>query len=292
MLGVSFIVFSILHIAPGDPATILAGDDATAADIATIEARYGLDRPFLVQYGIWLGRVVQGDLGRSIVTRRPVTTEIRARIPHTAELAVAAILFAIVLGAIVGLISATRHNTAVDYLTMVIALIGVSMPVFWLGLILIFFFSVDLGWLPTGGAGSWQALILPAIALGASSTAIVARMMRSSVLETIRQDYIRTARAKGLAERAVLSRHLIKNALIPVVTVIGIEFGYLLGGTVVTETVFARPGLGRLLVDGIQTRDFPVVQGTLMFLATVFVLVNLTVDIFYSFLDPRIRNIG
>ena len=291
-IGISFLVFGILYISPGDPAQILAGDDATETDIAAIRERYGLDEPFLVQYGVWVGNAVQGDLGRSIITRRPVVDEIRSRIAPTAQLAVAAIAFAIVFGTLIGIISATKQNSMADYLTMVVALIGVSMPAFWLGLVLIFFFGVDLGWAPTGGADGWTALILPTVTLGASSTAIVARMTRSSVLETIRQDYTRTARAKGLSEGTILHRHILKNAWIPIVTVVGIEFGHLLGGTVITETVFSRPGLGRLLVDGIRTRDFPVVQGTLMVLAFTFVTVNLLVDILYSYIDPRIRRIG
>lgn len=292
MFAVSVLVFGILKISPGDPARILAGDDAKQADIEAIQRKYGLDQPFYVQYWRWVSNAAQGDLGRSIVTRRPVTTEIRSRIRPTAELAIAAIAVAIVVGTVVGVISATRHNSLIDYITMVLALMGASMPVFWLGLMMIFFFSVDLGWFPTGGAGNWKALVLPAIALGSSSTAIIARMTRSSMLDTIRQDYVRTARAKGLVERVILSRHMLKNALIPIVTVIGLQFGYLLGGTVVTETVFTRPGLGRLLIDGIRTRDFPVVQGTLMILAISFVVVNLIVDLLYLYLDPRIRGVG
>jgi peptide/nickel transport system permease protein len=292
MFAVSVLVFGILKISPGDPARILAGDDAKQEDIEAIQRKYGLDQPFYVQYWRWISNAAQGDLGRSIVTRRPVTTEIRSRIRPTAELALAAIAVAMVVGTIVGVISATRHNSLIDYITMVFALMGASMPVFWLGLMMIFFFSVDLGWFPTGGASGFKALVLPAIALGSSSTAIIARMTRSSMLDTIRQDYVRTARAKGLVERVILSRHMLKNALIPIVTVIGLQFGYLLGGTVVTETVFTRPGLGRLLIDGIRTRDFPVVQGTLMVLAISFVVVNLIVDLLYLYLDPRIRGVG
>lgn len=292
MFTVSVLVFSILKLAPGDPASVLAGTDARQADIEAIKKKYGLDQPFYVQYWRWMSHALRGDLGRSIVTHRPVTAEIRSRMGPTAELAIAAIAIAMLAGTIVGIISATRHNSPVDYATMVFALMGASMPVFWLGLMMIFLFSVDLGWFPTGGTGGVSHLVLPAVALGASSTAIIARMTRSSMLETVRQDYVRTARAKGLVERTVLTRHMLKNALIPIVTVIGLQFGYLLGGTVVTETVFSRPGLGRLLVDGIRTRDFPVVQGTLMVLAISFVLVNLIVDLVYLYLDPRIRGLG
>ncbi len=289
MLVVSVIVFGILHIAPGDPATMLAGEDARPEDVAAIRAKYGLDQPLYVQYGVWLANAVRGDLGRSIVTRRPVMSEIQTRLPSTVELAIAALLLAMVVGMVVGVVSATRQYSLIDHASMLVALLGVSAPVFWLGLMLILFFSVELRWFPTGGGGSLQALVLPAITLGSASMAIIARMTRSSMLEVIRQDYVRTARAKGLVESVVVLRHALKNALIPVVTVIGLQFGYLLGGAVVTETVFSRPGLGRLLVTSILSRDFPVVQGTLMLMAVSFVLVNLIVDVAYGMLDPRIR---
>jgi peptide/nickel transport system permease protein len=289
MLVVSIIVFAMLHIAPGDPASMLAGEDARPEDVAAVRAKFGLDQPLHIQYGVWLGNILQGDLGRSIVTRRPVLMEIQSRLPSTIELAVAALLIAMVVGMVVGVISATRQYSILDHSTMIMALLGISVPIFWLGLMLIFLFSVQLRWFPTGGGGTLQQLVLPAITLGAASTAIVARMTRSSMLEVIRQDYVRTARSKGLVERVVLVRHALKNALIPVVTVIGLQFGYLLGGAVITETVFSRPGLGRLLVASIMSQDFPVVQGTLMLLAGSFVLVNLLVDILYGYLDPRIR---
>jgi len=289
MLVVSIIVFGILNIAPGDPATMLAGEDARPEDVAAIKAKYGLDQPLYVQYGVWLADVLHGDLGKSLVTRRAVLAEVTARMPATAELAIASLLVAVTVGMIVGVISATRQYSLMDHGIMIVALLGVSVPVFWLGLMLILLFSVELHWFPTGGAGTFMQLVLPALTLGASSTAIIARMTRSSMLEVVRQDYIRTARSKGLKERVVTIRHALKNALIPVVTVVGIEFGYLLGGAVITETVFARPGLGRLLVSSITSRDFPVVQGTLMLLAGSFVLVNLLVDIVYGYLDPRIR---
>jgi ABC-type dipeptide/oligopeptide/nickel transport system permease component len=289
MLVVSVIVFGILHIAPGDPATMLAGEDARPEDVAAIRANYGLDQPLYIQYGVWLGNVLRGDLGRSIVTRRPVLSEVLARMPSTVELAFSALLIATLAGMTVGIISATRQYTLLDHATMVLALLGISMPVFWLGLVVIFFFSVELRWFPTGGAGSLQQLVLPAFTLGAASTAIIARMTRSSMLEVVRQDYVRTARAKGLSEQIVILRHALKNALIPVVTVIGLQFGYLLAGAVITETVFSRPGVGRLLVASITSRDFPVVQGTLMLLSISFVLINLLVDVLYGYLDPRIQ---
>ena len=289
MLAVSVIVFGILHIAPGDPATLLAGEDARPEDVALIRAKYGLDQPLYVQYGVWLGNALQGDLGRSIVTRRPVMDEITTRVFPTVELAMSALLLAVAIGLVVGIVSATRPYSWLDHATMIMALLGVSMPVFWLGLVFIIIFSVELHLLPTGGAGTFQQLILPAVALGAHSLAIIARQTRSSMLDVMRQDYIRTGRAKGLTEHAVVTRHALKNALIPVVTVIGLQFGYLLAGSVLTETVFSRPGLGRLLVSSINARDFPTVQGTLVLLSVSFVLVNLLVDILYGYVDPRIR---
>jgi peptide/nickel transport system permease protein len=289
MFVVSLIVFSLLKIAPGDAAFVLAGEDASQEDIQAIRVKLGLDQPVYVQYGLWLKQVLQGDLGRSIITRRPVMEEILSRVRPTAELGTAAMILATLVGMVIGVISATHQYSAVDHLTMVIALLGVSLPIFWVGLMLIFFFSVELRWFPSGGAGTWNALVLPAVALGAASMAIIARMTRSSMLEVIRQDYVRTARAKGLGENIVLLRHALKNALIPVVTVISMQYGYLLGGAVVTETVFSRPGLGRMLVDAIKSRDFPVVQGTIIILAGSFVVVNLLVDLSYAYLNPRIH---
>lgn len=289
MLAVSIIVFGMLHVAPGDPALTMAGEDAAQEDVEAIRAKLGLDKPLYVQYGIWLSQVLHGDLGRSIVTRRPVTTEIRIRVRPTAELATAAMVLATLFGMVIGVVSATRRYSLLDHTSMVVALLGVSTPIFWLGLMLIFLFSVRLRWFPTGGADSFRSLVLPAFTLSAASAAIIARMTRSSMLEVIGQDYVRTARAKGLIERTVLLRHALKNALIPVVTVIGLRFGYLLGGAVVTETVFTRPGLGRLLIDSIKFRDFPMVQGVIMVLAGSFVIVNLVVDLVYVYLDPRIR---
>jgi peptide/nickel transport system permease protein len=289
MFAISLVVFALLHIAPGDPAFVLAGEDATQADIQAIRVNLGLDKPLYVQYGLWAGQVVRGDLGRSIITRRPVMVEILTRVRPTTELATSAMVFATIIGVVVGVLSATFQYSLIDHFTMIIALTGVSLPIFWVGLMLIFFFSVQLRWFPTGGAGSWWALVLPTLALGAASVAIIARMTRSSLLEVIRQDYTRTARAKGLMERTVLVKHALKNALIPVVTVISLQYGYLLGGAVVTETVFSRPGLGRMLVDAIKSRDFPVVQGTLMILGASFVVVNAAVDLLYVYLDPRIR---
>ncbi|MCC7370562.1 MAG: ABC transporter permease [Chloroflexi bacterium] len=289
VLGVSLIVFTIMKMVPGDVAQVIAGMDGTAEDVALIRRELGLDRPVYEQYLTFLWRSLQGDFGRSAVTKRPVTEEIASRIGPTLELAVAAFAVAIVLGLIAGIVSATHRYTVWDNLATLISLIGVSMPVFWLGLMLMMLFSVTLGWLPSSGAGSFSQLILPALALGSASTAIIARQTRSGLLEVLGQDYVRTARAKGLTEQAVLVKHALKNALIPTITVAGLQVGYLMGGAVLAETVFARPGLGRLLVESIAQRNIPVVQTTIMLLSVTFVLVNLAVDLLYVKLDPRIQ---
>jgi ABC-type dipeptide/oligopeptide/nickel transport system permease component len=289
VLGVSLIVFGIMKMVPGDVAQVIAGTEGTAEDIELIRRSLGLDRPVHEQYLIFLGNSLQGDFGRSAVTKRPVVEEIGSRVWPTAELAISALVIALVVGLAAGIVSATRQYTIWDNLATLISLIGVSMPVFWLGLMLVLLFSVTLGWLPSSGAGTPAQLVLPAIALGSASTAIIARQTRSGMLEVLRQDYVRTARAKGLTERLVLVGHALKNALIPTVTVAGLQVGYLMGGAVLAETVFARPGLGRLLVDSIARRDIVVVQTTIMLLSVTFVLVNLLVDLLYVKLDPRIR---
>jgi peptide/nickel transport system permease protein len=289
LLGVSLIVFGIMKMVPGDVAQVLVGTEGTAEDVENIRHALGLDQPVYVQYGLFLTHLVQGDLGRSAVTRRPVADEIASRIRPTTELGLTAFAIALVVGLATGIVSATRQYTLWDNLATLIALVGVSMPIFWLGLMLTLLFSVTLRWLPSSGAGTPSQLVLPAVALGAASAAIIARQTRSGLLEVLNQDYVRTARAKGLVESAVVLRHALKNALIPTVTVVGLQVGYLLGGAVLTETVFARPGLGRLLVDSIASRDIAVVQATIMLLSVVFVLVNLIVDLLYVQLDPRIR---
>ena len=289
VVGVSLIVFSIMKMVPGDVAQVIAGLDGTAEDVELIRRDLGLDRPPYEQYLTFLWRSLQGDFGRSAVTKRPVVEEIGSRIWPTAELAIAAFAVSIVVGLIAGIVSATKRYTIWDNLATLVALIGVSMPVFWLGLMLMLLFSVTLGWLPSSGAGTPAQLVLPALALGSASTAIIARQTRSGLLEVLGQDYVRTARAKGLTERVVLVRHALKNALIPTITVAGLQVGYLMGGAVLAETVFARPGLGRLLVDSIARRDIPVVQTTIMLLSVTFVLVNLAVDLLYVKLDPRIQ---
>lgn len=288
LLAITIIIFSAIRLVPGCPAMVMAGIGATAEDVERIRIHLGLDRHPVEQYFIFIGNLLQGDMGVSTRTRLPVAEEIMHRLPYTLLLTAAAMLIATVLGMVAGIIAGTKQNSIADYLTTTVALFGLSMPVFWLGLMLMLLFSLYLGWLPTTGAGTWRHLILPAFTLGASSTAIVARMTRSSMLEVMGLDYVRTARAKGLTERLVILRHALKNALIPVVTVIGLQMGMLLGGAVLTETVFAWPGIGRLLVGAILARDYPVVQGAALVIAAMFILVNLVVDIIYTYLDPRI----
>ncbi|MCL0095724.1 ABC transporter permease [Dehalococcoidia bacterium] len=279
----------MVRLVPGCPAVAIAGVHATPEFVEQVRRDLGLDRPLHTQYFIFMGNLLRGDLGVSTRTGRPAATEIWDKFPNTVELAMASMLVASVIGIIAGVISATRQHSIFDSGSMLVALFGVSVPVFWLGLMLMLIFSVMLGWLPAVGRGTIWHLILPAITLGAASAAIFARMTRSSMLEVLHQDFITTVRAKGLRERIVIYKHALKNALIPVVTIIGLRFGTLLGGAVLTETVFAWPGVGRLMVDSIMARDYPVVQGTVLLLAGTFVFVNLFVDILYSFLDPRIR---
>lgn len=289
LIGVSIISFLILHLAPGDPAELLAGEEATEEDIMMVRHELGLDKPLWMQYFMFLKGIAMGDL-KSLKFSMPVMDVIRPRLFNTLELSLASIFIAIVVGIFAGVMSAIHRYTWIDYLSTVGALLGVSMPVFWWGLILILVFSVNLGILPSGGMGGIRHLILPAIVLGTASTAIIARMTRSSMLDVLKQDYINTARAKGLLEKVIIYRHALRNALIPTVTVVGLQFGYMLAGAVLTETVFSWPGVGRLLVEAILFRDFPVVQSALLIVAIMFVLVNLIVDILYAFLDPRIRH--
>lgn len=291
MFGVSLIVFTMMYFTPGDPAKIMLGDAAAPEQIEALREELGLDKPFVVQYGRWLyNLVINQDMGRSYRSNRPVVDEIVQRFPATLQLAAAGVLVSVVIGVPIGIISATKQYSFLDNASMFIALLGISMPNFWLGMLLVLFFSLNLGWLPSSGLDSFSHIILPAITLGTGSAATIARMTRSSMLEVIRQDYIRTARAKGQVESKVVNRHALKNALIPIITVIGLQFGGLLGGAVLTESVFSIPGVGRLMVDAIGTRDFPIVQGGVLFIAIVFSLVNLLVDILYAFVDPRIRS--
>jgi peptide/nickel transport system permease protein len=291
MLGITILVFSMLQLIPGDPvATILGPDSAARAeDIQAIRDRLGLNDPLPVQYGRFLFKAVQGDLGRSIRTNRPVLQMILEQFPATVELMTAAIIMAVSVGMLFGVAAAVKQNSVLDNVSMLFATVGVSIPGFWLGLMLMFIFAVSLRWLPATGTGGLDRLIMPATVLGLSHAAIIARLVRSSMVEVLRQEYVSTARAKGLSERAVLIGHALKNALIPVVTMLGLQVGGLLGGAVITEQVFARQGLGTLAVYGIIQKDFPVAQGTVLFAATVYVLVNLLVDVSYAVIDPRIR---
>jgi peptide/nickel transport system permease protein len=295
LIGISFLVFGSMHIAPGDPASIIGGPTATDSDIAAIRDNLGLNDPFLVQYWDYLKGVFQGDFGYSYQTKQSVSEAIAVRFPNTLNLAIASMIVAIVIGLTAGIISALKQNSWLDVSSTVVALAGISIPNFWLGTILILVFAVNLQVLPVGGLDSpfWtiegmKQLILPAITLGTGSAAMIARMSRSSMLEVIRADYIRTARAKGLKEKTIIWIHALKNSMIPVITVIGLNFGFLLGGTIITEQVFAINGVGRLMIDAIAARDFPMVQGSVLLVATLFVLVNLLVDIIYVFIDPRI----
>jgi peptide/nickel transport system permease protein len=290
VFAVSIAVFLMLHLIPGDPASIYLGDQlATPERLERIRQEMGLDRPIHVQYLDFVGRALQGDLGRSLQNGRPVALELSERLPRTAELAAAAFLVSLLFGLSLGILSALRHNTWVDTVSMFVALVGVSMPIFWLGLLAILVFSIQLSWFPITGQQGLVSLVLPAMVLGIVSSATLARLVRSSMLEVLRNEYVTTARAKGLRERLVVRRHALKNALIPVATVLGLEVGSLLSGAVITETVFARPGIGKLIVDSIQSKDFTVVQGGVLFVAVVYVVVNLAVDVSYAFLDPRIR---
>jgi peptide/nickel transport system permease protein len=298
VLGVVTIaVFALLHVTPGDPAVIIAGDYATAEDIARIRAHLGLDRPFLIQAGIWIANVVRGDLGTSIFSGLPVTTLIKQRTEATVSLTVLAMLLSVGVGVPLGVVAAWKKGSWIDRAVMVMAVSGFSMPVFWLGFVLVYVFAISTQWLPVQGyqpiaAGFWpflRHLMLPAVTLSVVYMALIARMTRASMLGVLGEDYIRTAFAKGLAPRWVLVRHALKNASLPVVTIIGIGFALLIGGAVVTESVFALPGLGRLTVDAIVRRDYPVIQGVILVVSAVYVLINLVVDFLYVLLDPRVR---
>ncbi len=290
ILLTSVVVFLMLYLIPGDPASIYVGESqATPERIAQIRHSLGFDRPLYVQYGDFLWKALHGNLGRSVQTNRPVAQEVLDRLPNTIQLAVAAMILAILSGVSLGLISGLKQNSWLDTLAMLGALTGVSIPVFWLGLLLIMFFAVRLHWFPATSQPGLRGLVLPAISLALLSTATLARLVRSSIIEVLHLEFLQTTRAKGLRERTVVLRHALPNALIPVITVIGLQFGSLLSGAVVTETVFARPGLGKLVVDSIQNKDFPVVQGVILVLAMIYVVVNLLVDLSYAIIDPRIR---
>jgi ABC-type dipeptide/oligopeptide/nickel transport system permease component len=290
LIGISVLSFLLLHLIPGDPVQVFAGDKPlTPERAAELRHQYGLDRPLVVQYLDYATRALHGDLGTALRGQRPVLDSILEVVPSTAQLTLTALALAAVLGISLGILAAVAHGSWLDTAVMAVAMLGISTPVFYSSLLLILLFSFTLAWLPATGQGGVERLIMPALALGLSSSAVLARLVRSSMLEVLRQEYVTTATAKGLAPPLVVIRHALKNALIPAVTMLGLQLGALLGGAVVTETIFSRPGVGRLAVDAILSRDFPLVQGTVLFAASVYVLVNLAVDVSYAVIDPRIR---
>jgi peptide/nickel transport system permease protein len=297
LLLVSVVIFSLIHLTPGDPATVMLGAEASLEDIQRVRQELGLDQPLYLQYLHWLGRVLRGDLGHSIRTHQPVAEAILQRLPVTIEVALAALTVSLAIALPTGMVSALRRDSAVDASSRALALLGVSVPSFFLAILLIYVFSLKLRWLPPIGfvpltadpVGNVKSVLMPALTLGAALAAVVARLTRSSLLEVLDEGYVRTARAKGLREGVMVRRHALKNALIPVVTVVGLQSGTLLGGAIITETVFALPGVGRLIVDSVFQRDFPLVQGVVLFLALIFLGVNLLVDLVYAWLDPRIH---
>lgn len=297
LVVVGLVVFFLVRLVPGDPTSALLGENATAEQIEALRARLGLDRTLLAQFGAWMESVARGDLGMSIYMRIPVVTAVIQRVEPTGMLALAATLVAVLLGVSLGVIAAVKHNTGVDYAVMVIAMLGLSLPTFWLGLLMIMLFAVTLQWLPAAGyvsilqepVASLRYLLMPALALGFSQAAIIARMTRASVLDTLGEDYVRTAHGKGLPASRVVIGHALRNAILPIVTVIGLSIATLAGGVVVTETVFNIPGAGRLVIDSVLRRDYPVIQGSVLMVAFVYAFVNLLVDLSYAFFDPRIR---
>ncbi len=289
MFGVVCLVFLLLHLVPGDPVEMMLGESARPADRMALRTALGLDRPLITQLGGYLGGLLRLDLGASIHTQRPIAAMLAERLPATAELAAASLLFAVVIALPLGVIAAIRKDRFADYGAMSFSLLGVSIPNFWMGPLLILVFSLWLGWTPVSGREGGVSLILPAVTLGTALAAILARMVRSSLLEVLGEEYVRTARAKGLDERAVIWRHALRNAWLPVITLLGLQLGALLGGAVITETVFSWPGIGSLLVESIQRRDYPVVQGCVLLISLTYVLVNTVTDLVYGWVDPRIR---
>ena len=289
-LAVTVLVFALRALVPGDPVEIMFfGESPPPEVVEMIHKSWGLDKPIYEQYYIYMSRIVKGDFGTSFRSRQPVMKDIAARYPNTLRLAFTGLTLAVLLGVITGVISAVKQNTLFDFGSMIVALVGVSMPAFWMALLMMYYFSVKWSLLPSMGTGTWKHLVMPSLTLGLLSASVTARMVRSSMLEVLRQDFVRTARSKGLSERVVVYKHALKNALIPVVTLIGLQFGSLLGGAFITETVFAYHGLGELGVMAINNRDFPVVQGVILVISSIYVLVNLIVDVMYGFIDPRIR---
>lgn len=290
LLGVTLIIYLIMSMAPGDPAKVILGEQATPEQIAELRADMGLDDPVLVQYARYIMGLCRGTMGTSYNSGIECSTEIMARFPNTLRLAAVSVVISVVLALPLGVLAAVKQNSLFDGVSMIVALIGISMPVFWLGMLLILFFSLRLGWFPSSGSEGWKSLVLPAVTLGFQHMASIARVTRSSMLEVIRQDYIRTARAKGVSENKVITKHALKNALIPTITVIGLQIGGMLGGSVMTESVFAWPGIGRLMVQSINRRDIPMVLGCVMMFSVSFSIVNLIVDVLYGFVDPRIKS--
>jgi peptide/nickel transport system permease protein len=290
LLGVTVLVFLILHLIPGDPAQImLFGSRPTPRQIEQLRAQLGLNQPLPLQYALYIGRLVHGDLGQSFITGRPTVDEIAQRLPDTLELTLAAMLVAVVIGMPIGIVGGVRPGSWADRLGSGFAVLGVAVPYFWFALVLILLFAVDLRVLPSLGEGSWNAIILPAVSLGWGLSAIIARLLRNNLVEIYQQPYMQVARAKGLSERMMLYGHALKNALIPVVTILGLQFGNVLSGAVVVEVIFGRPGIGSYLVQAIQAKDIPVVQSVVLFIAVIYILINLVVDLAYGILDPRIR---
>lgn len=288
LLGITFISFLILQLVPGDPARTIAGDAAEEDVVQALRVQLGLDKPIIIQYGVFLKNVIRGNFGKSIVTKNDVIDEVWPRYLKTIQLALLSTIIAFFIGIFLGTIAAIYNNTKIDHITMVIALLGISTPSFWSGLIIILIFSIYLGWFPSGGAYELKSIVLPAITLAGPAAAMTARMIRSSLLEVLRQDYIKTARAKGQKEFKVIYKHALKNALIPTITMVGLQFGFNIGGAVLVETIFTWPGLGRLIVNSVSTRDYPMLQCGVLIFAFSFVLVNLLVDILYAYLDPRV----
>lgn len=290
LFGVTLLVFLILHLIPGDPAQImLFGSNPTAQQVQHLRVQLGLDQPLPIQYGLYLDRVVHGDLGQSFITGRPIAEEIARRFPDTLQLTLAAMLVAVLIGMPVGIIGGMRPGSWADRLSSGFAVLGVAVPYFWFALILVLVFAVNLRIFPSLGEGRWDAIVLPALSLGWGLSAIIARLLRNNLIEIYQQPYMQVARAKGLSERMILYRHALKNALIPVVTILGLQFGNVLSGAVVVEVIFGRPGIGSYLVQAIQAKDIPVVQSVVLFIAVIYILINLVVDLAYGALDPRIR---
>ena len=289
LFGILLAVFVTMRIVPGDPARLVAGPDAGPEELATIRQQFGLDRPLHVQFERYVLDILRGEFGRSLKTQRPVLDEIVPRLGNTALLAVLSTLFAVIVGLLAGIVAAARRNSAFDHATMVVAMLGVSTPSFYLGIVLIVVFAVMLRLFPAGGSGGLAHLVLPAVTLGASTLGIVARMTRASMIDVLDEDYIRTARAKGVRERLIVARHALRNELLPVIAVVALQFGFVLAGSVLVETVFSFPGIGWLIVESISMRDFPVVQGSILLVTFVSVVVNLAADILYGYADPRVK---